>query len=1408
MGDRGAGLLGKLLCKPKAKAKRAAASSVDRRVDPADEGLEEAQEGGEQVSPSVTATAPPTSRRSSARKSWRKSIKQGIEGLTGKGKTQQVVEGENEQGKRREEEEPEETEDLESPQPDRTGFSMKEGLDLIDSDKMPHVVLDKAFVCDKMLETDSFFRLLSKDKVHALTLADVTLSSPKARRLGEAMSKNSALELVTLRGVDPGGYEALAALLEGCNAAKEMRLQGALKDTTGTLVTFTGSHTTLSTGVTEFGPWSTALAKHVALESGKWYYEVTFEEVPEHEHTQIGWATPDFNVQSFVEGTGDDPNSWAFDGRRQSSWFRGEETAWGARFEQGDVLQLAVDFDSHTISFGHNGSFETPMGQAFEFPEGVVLKPAITAGNKMRLRINLGQWAFQYPIPEDHCPVTDWIEDHQAAGLDLVTAKTSDLVCSAALSTLDLSGNGLSASLASRMLLSSRSSQGVLRELDLSKNAFRADGFNLLTDLLHELPLLERLDLGCNKLGTLTSASGDMDALAGAIKNVLEAHEHLAWLSLRENGLGAEFEGILLAIATAHSKLRHVDLSENAVSMDVAVALLENGALQTLGLAGVGLDAIDAVAVAPSIERLDLGNNKLSVASVGGLVATIAGLGADCALRELNLNNNGLGDSCAEALGNLMEALPRLRALQVGGNDLGAQAVEALVKAAGNHTGLRRLSLDDNNLEVDDCAPLLQSFPRLVDLSLAGNSIMSLRRFANSLATHRSLRSLDLSRCKLPVVKRVKRDYLELLVKSLHQHLSMRELRIGEMGLDADDFEAICHSLEGHDLDALDLSKNRAGYQGVLHLFELLQRDVRLKRLSLEGISYCRQVEHTLEKLVQCNPKSRVDLLLDVFFKPLEDGGGGSRWSLSKRFSRQVSQDRLWSSHGKIIAEAQFTTMVFVVDWVSAALGIDRAKLLRVNGGVNFRHCRNPVHLPPEFKVVQGELGFDQCKEAISIPPNLEVDRYVFFANCEGPVQIGAGLKVKDQLNVEGVPGLTALPENMEVLGGVYLANLVHLSSIPESLVQGDEDVLFVHNCPQITTIPRSLIQTPRRIFLSGTGVSLEEFSRLLTLAHPGVEWRYGLATQRETLEETFRDLSEAVQFWQETAGDDEPSPLAQDLAEHVDTYYRDGLLGFLAKLRLAKEFEIREMRAGLAKRVIEVLEAICNDELARESLLIRINDSIDACGDKPIWALNQMATVLLASRARGKREELRELGRGLMRLGIIHEHAKKKVEKIRGGGNAEVDEICVYLGFEVAAREQLNLPVSSRAMLFPNYIRITEEDLKNAIADAEAITEEQFEVWLSTWPEWNRQLRKEAAESMPWEKIEPAKVPKRVSISLTTFLGDPMEQPVLLGKAGPWDYRELCDRWIETGIDFNNMAWTVEDFLEGLGRLEPAQQE
>lgn len=153
----------------------------------------------------------------------------------------------------------------------------------------------------------------------------------------------------------------------------------------------------------------------VLLTRGKWYYEI--ENMLSSSAPQHGWADLDFvgGSRSGV-GVGDDKHSWGYDGARaprQGLWADGPVN-FGARWNIGDICGVAADIENRRLSFSLNGSWERPMGVAAESISFVCgLCPGLTSqGGKVK--VNLGETPFAYPMPLGHSSVHDWMQGMRA----------------------------------------------------------------------------------------------------------------------------------------------------------------------------------------------------------------------------------------------------------------------------------------------------------------------------------------------------------------------------------------------------------------------------------------------------------------------------------------------------------------------------------------------------------------------------------------------------------------------------------------------------------------------------------------------------------------------------------------------------------------------------------------------------------------------------------------------------------------------------------------------------------------------------------------------------------------------------------------------------------------------------------
>jgi len=447
--------------------------------------------------------------------------------------------------------------------------------------------------------------------------------------------------------------------------------------------------------------------------------------------------------------------------------------------------------------------------------------------------------------------------------------------------------------------------------------------------------------------------------------------------------------------------------------------------------------------------------------------------------------------------------------------------------------------------------------------------------------------------------------------------------------------------------------------------------------------------------------------------------------------------------------------------------------------GSNLRLDETPIRELPSGVTVGGFLQMRRCTELLSLPDNLHVPGNFELDASTSLASLPAGLRVNKDLSLRDCTSLTELPSDMQIGLGLNIEGCVGITSLPPAILEWGPT-----ESPMMGMHSRS---RPHHIVLRGSGIPDEEMESLAMLENPNLQFHVSRTPEHIGIEESFRTIQEGVVFWMKHA----KMNVTEENELRVDAYISNdakrGFLLFLEKLTLSAEFKNQQMRPGLAKRVVAVLEMICEDDFARDELITRAIDSNNSCGDKPIHALNQMTLILRVVNAREDRKKLRRVGLGVMRLGIVHEHVEKKIQSL-----PMVDDVCVYLRFEISLAEELGLPVSALDMLFPSFIRVSDEEIDAARQEALNITDEQFETWLRTWPEWQRQLRFEAAQEIEFGKLR--RNSRRYSLSWSDLLGNRMEDPVRVSANSIFSLKDLLRHWVATGLDLNNQPRTIEE--------------
>jgi len=454
-------------------------------------------------------------------------------------------------------------------------------------------------------------------------------------------------------------------------------------------------------------------------------------------------------------------------------------------------------------------------------------------------------------------------------------------------------------------------------------------------------------------------------------------------------------------------------------------------------------------------------------------------------------------------------------------------------------------------------------------------------------------------------------------------------------------------------------------------------------------------------------------------------------------------------------------------------------------------HLKNYQHLSelPPLARVQGCLKIEACPRLKVLPSRLQVRDFVSLKDCEGLLSLPEGFSAGGSLIMRNCPQVTELPRHLTVGGDLNLRGCENLSRLPDDLSVGMD--LNIEGCRSLESLPSSFLSWSRDrygirhgILLSGSGLSQETLERLRSFRAPNLY--FSVSHSFSPNGNRFSSLVAAVDFWSKESG----VPFSWKVS--LPEVSQITVIEFLSRLRESKEFGIQDTRQALAQRTICAIELLADLDVQSE-VIQRMEDSIDACHDKPchdkpVWALNQLVLVGLISKAQDDSAALQELGRRVMRLMIVQEHAERKVKSLEW-----VDDVCVYLRFEIQLREALDLPVQATSMLFPSYIKVTEEELEAAKKEALSVTEEAFHNWLATWSPWERHLRDNVAAALEWSQQGPTALDPTMQFPDSDLSGDPVHDPVLL-RGQIWSMHDLLRHWRSTGLDLTNAPLNTEE--------------
>ncbi|MGE8110670.1 NEL-type E3 ubiquitin ligase domain-containing protein [Pseudomonas sp. NPDC086566] len=266
----------------------------------------------------------------------------------------------------------------------------------------------------------------------------------------------------------------------------------------------------------------------------------------------------------------------------------------------------------------------------------------------------------------------------------------------------------------------------------------------------------------------------------------------------------------------------------------------------------------------------------------------------------------------------------------------------------------------------------------------------------------------------------------------------------------------------------------------------------------------------------------------------------------------------------------------------------------------------------------------------------------------------------------------------------------------------------------RITRLPRELLETPvwtgRTLRLEANPLLAEQLARLRTAtqqAGPDTliveQWAAALpASLRHGFIETWR----AVQARPGAAG----------------------VMQLLRELQLTAHFRRLPHVVGL--RVYRLLANMQANEQLCEELIEHVDDDL-TCQDGQLWRLQLLEARMNAWQAASEAAPGQALvaqlrfGRRLRRLYRVQELVEAQVSRWEAAGE-QVDPLEVVLGYQLALREHLELPIEADQMAYPQMARL-DVGIMERIRDQVLVEESQAELaeWLVDQRFWQDTLEK-----------------------------------------------------------------------------------
>ncbi|WP_412125782.1 NEL-type E3 ubiquitin ligase domain-containing protein [Yersinia pestis] len=371
---------------------------------------------------------------------------------------------------------------------------------------------------------------------------------------------------------------------------------------------------------------------------------------------------------------------------------------------------------------------------------------------------------------------------------------------------------------------------------------------------------------------------------------------------------------------------------------------------------------------------------------------------------------------------------------------------------------------------------------------------------------------------------------------------------------------------------------------------------------------------------------------------------------------------------------------------------------------------RLPESLPEGLKKL--DVGRNESLQRPNrLPPNLES---LGMANCR-LTELPTLPNSLEKLEVDNNQ-LHTLPDTLPALLSSLLVSSNRLTALPENLPGSLRDIYAKDN--QLSQLP-DLAHLPQNcsIRLDGNPFSTSTLQALQHL-YINLDYQGPRISCRELDNLPPVSLRNIVATW---LPPEQQKSLAEDWAKIEKETNSGDFNVFLCRLATTQNVKnIPEFKQQIAAWLLQLAGSFT----LREQTFLIAQEASATCEDRITLTHNDMQkAVMLHEVEKGKYDEkLPELiarGREMFRLEQLENIAREKVKTLKTLNVHSVDDIEVYLAYQVKLRGSLELSSVNKEMRFFGVSDVTTDDLLSAETRVKTAENQDFPRWLSQWSPW-----------------------------------------------------------------------------------------